>query len=125
MNTRFDYMYRDASNYKKTAYVVFAGEISEEEKRKLAEHLDEGTYFIPEQVGLPNPRDEWWSHYDDDHVWNELDPENDIGLTDQPPSTEGRDVHAFVAEFLSVEWDVTAAVEQCLNPFVEATRQGS
>jgi hypothetical protein len=41
-NTRIDYMYRDGSNYKTYLYAIFPGEITDEEKRQIAEHLDEG-----------------------------------------------------------------------------------
>lgn len=70
--TTLHYMYRDASNYKKHAAYEVAG-YSEELVARLRATLDEGEYFLPELVGLTNPRDLWDSHYEDDHVWNEIE----------------------------------------------------
>ena len=110
-NTRLTYRYRDASNYKQTHAVVFAGRITDDQLRRLAEHLDEASYFIAEQVGLPNLRERWESHYDDDHVWHELDLPDDVEYTDAQP-TDPRAVSDFVDAFVATEWDETAAIEQ-------------
>ena len=84
MNTRFSYLYRDACNYKAFNQVVIKGECSDQDKRLINLALD-GEFFIPEQIGLPlvRPSEEITI---DDHCFAELDPENDINLTDEEPT---------------------------------------
>lgn len=69
MNTQINYLYRDADNYKKRHAVIIEGEMTEDQEKAIEECLDEGAYFIPAQVGLPNER------FDDeteaDHPWFE------------------------------------------------------
>jgi hypothetical protein len=110
-NTRLTYQYRDASNFKETHAVVFAGRITDDQLRRLAEHLDDVVHFIAEQVGLPNLRDRWESHYDDDHVWHELVLPGHVEYTDAPP-TDPRTVSDFVDVFVATEWDEAAAIDQ-------------
>ena len=67
-------MYRDASNYKRDGDVALAGAITEEQREAITGSLQEGVYFIPEQLG--------WSHlgygfpsfpaYEDDHCFHEI-----------------------------------------------------
>ena len=52
MNTRIEYMYRDASNYKAYGEAVLRGTISESEKGAIGKALYDGEFFIPEAVGL-------------------------------------------------------------------------
>lgn len=52
MNTRIEYMYRDASNYKAYGEAVLRGTISESEKEAIGKALYDGEFFIPEEVGL-------------------------------------------------------------------------
>ncbi len=79
-NTEIHFLYRDASNYKKYNTVVVAGAINAAQIERIRVSLNEGEYFIPEQIGLPCERfdDVTW----DDHCWCELDPEYDIAPTD-------------------------------------------
>ena len=54
MNTKIEYLYRDAHNYKVGNTAVVAGEISEEDRQYIFEHcLDDDEWFIPHKVGLP------------------------------------------------------------------------
>ena len=55
MNTRINYLYRDACNYKRSNCAVVAGTLTDEEKKEIFQSLD-GEYFIPRQVGLPEVR---------------------------------------------------------------------
>lgn len=72
MNTRIDYLYRDASNYKKPNTAVLIGELSEADQQVILSCLSEGEYFIPSQVGLDEERFGSWT--EDDHCWFELEP---------------------------------------------------
>ena len=56
MNTKINYLYRDADNYKVHNECVVQGTISAEQIAVILECLDEGEYFIPHLVGLPEKR---------------------------------------------------------------------
>ncbi len=80
MNTRLDYMYRDAGNYKYYNSIVLCGRLS---LANLREYLHEHEFFIPCVVGLddlhPIPTTA------DDHIWHEF---VEIGNTDNPPTID-------------------------------------
>lgn len=106
LNTRLSYLYRDASNYKQSGSVVFAGAITPTQRTQVIQALDEGSYLIVEQVGLANLREERWSHgNEDDHVWHEV---TEIALTEDAPTDE-RTIDEFVAELVATTWDEGAA----------------
>jgi hypothetical protein len=71
MNTRICYMYRDGSNYKFPGDFCVAGILRELD---LKPYLDEGLYFIPQDVGMPalQPVGVFTYSEDDDHPWHEI-----------------------------------------------------
>lgn len=111
-NTRFSYLYRDASNYKNHGDVVFSGEFTPELEEKLTSVLNDGEYFIAHQVGIPEvflwDKDLEYDEYpvelvgtarykideEDDHVWHEFDG---LSLTDAAP-TDPRTIEEFIDE---------------------------
>lgn len=84
MNTKFDFLYRDASNFKKHNTIICEGQISEEETRDIYDSLDLGEYFIPEQVGIEAER--FGAATEDDHCWCEIG-EDAFTSTDEEPTT--------------------------------------
>jgi len=74
-------MYRDAANYKTGAEVVVQGYFR---WRDILKYLDEGEYFIPQDVGL-DPVNSWAGDFDEelDHPWHEL---VDVGTTQDKPT---------------------------------------
>ena len=78
MNTRIDYLYRDAGNYKVYNTCVVGGEAGRLQQTLIREAcLPEQDQFIPSRVGLPEERFPSWS--EDDTVFFELE---DITLTE-------------------------------------------
>ena len=71
MNTAFEYLYRDASNYKQYGCVVFAGHVTDALRERFAAALDGGEFFIAEQLRIPEVFPETWPTYADDHCWHE------------------------------------------------------
>lgn len=112
MNTRIYYMYRDGSNYKQLEEVVIPGAISEEDKKIILDARDEGSYFIPSQVGLNDLQERMISFpNDDDHVWHELDETNIILTEDDPtPNHEFSDIKELVERFRGIKWDIEQAM---------------
>jgi hypothetical protein len=56
INTRLFYIYRDADNYKKPHDAVFAGRMTDDEKKRIIASLDAGEYFFPGPLGLSDER---------------------------------------------------------------------
>jgi len=67
-NTRINYLYTDASNYKAHNTAVVSGELSEAQIAEINACLHDSEFFIPAQVGLPEERFEKWDDQDD-HCW--------------------------------------------------------
>ena len=102
-NTQMDYLYRDGDNYKKGNSVILPGEITEEQRDAIMATPNEGQWFIPAAVGLPEKRFGDWTEVD--HPYFELD-ESDFELTDLPP-TVTVSIPALVKAFQSMagEWE--------------------
>ena len=70
----FEYLYRDASNYKSWGSLLLRGVVTNAELQILRNQFDSGCYFIAEQLGLPALYSELWAFSsgptDDDHVWH-------------------------------------------------------
>lgn len=86
MNTKINYLYRDADNYKMHNECVIAGSISEEQKAIILESLDAGEYFIPHKVGLPERRFDYFGP-EVDYPWFELN-EYSFEETVEAPTVE-------------------------------------
>ena len=84
-NTKFQYLYRDADNYKQWNEVILAGEITDEQTETIVDACD-GEYFIPEQVGLPIERPDD-NITEADHCFCEL-YHTYINLTDDEPTVD-------------------------------------
>lgn len=101
-NTRIDFLYRDASNYKVPNTCVIEGVLSKEDIEVIIRHLydtnveaGEG-WFIPSMVGLDGER--FSDETEDDHPFFELSRDS-FSITEDAPDTavtaEGL-VHAFL-----------------------------
>lgn len=71
MNTKIEYLYRDGSNYKMHNECIIRGPVTDEQINIIMASLDEGEYFIPSVVGMPELRFSGLNN--DDHPWFELD----------------------------------------------------
>lgn len=67
MNTSFEYLYRDAANYKIFETVVLCGALRIDE---ITPFLHEGEFFIPSQVGLIDLQPSMKTEFD--HGWHEI-----------------------------------------------------
>lgn len=70
-DTLFHYQYRDADNYKAQNFVVLAGAVTQEQEDIIKSCLNDGEYFIPRQIGLPERRFDTWDPLSD-HCWFEF-----------------------------------------------------
>lgn len=95
MNTRVEYLYRDASNYKQWGEVVFRGDCDATLQHRLTATLDSGAFFVAHQVRLPEL---FFSDalYADDHCLHEL---AEVSATEEPANDAfDRTIAEFVAE---------------------------
>lgn len=58
VNTRISYLYRDADNEKTSTSCVLSGRMTGSLLERIISSLNEGQYFIPRAVGLPENRPE-------------------------------------------------------------------
>lgn len=85
LNTKIDYLYRDASNYKVWNSCVISGELSSSNIDEIMETLVDGENFIPHLVGMPETRFGSWT--EDDTDWFEL-YRSGFEPTNQPPTID-------------------------------------
>jgi hypothetical protein len=73
----FEYLYRDAGNYKAWGELLLLGDLSEADMAAINSRFESGQYFIAEQLGIPSLYEKLWKECDsnasdDDHVWHEF-----------------------------------------------------
>ena len=107
-NTKFEYMYRDASNYKVWEDVVLEGLLTKDEKEAIQSKLYDGELFVPEAVGVDALQTREWELNEDDHPYHEFvslsDTEEDADYG-MPSAKE------FLSKFMSMDrekWEKAA-----------------
>ena len=72
----FEYLYRDASNYKAWGEILLSGVPSKNDIAALRTCLESGEYFVAEQVGIPAVYKDLWDlsggPNSDDHALHEF-----------------------------------------------------
>ena len=95
-NTRFNYLYRDASNYKSWGSVVFRSGIDDILSARLSAALESTEFFIADQIRIPEVFLPDWPLEQDDHCWHAY---SDTELTgDAADDPHGRTIEEFVVE---------------------------
>jgi hypothetical protein len=59
----FEYLYRDAGNNKIYGAILLSGLITAEEIEQIKSCLDEGLYFIPSKIGIPDLQSQMLKEY--------------------------------------------------------------
>ncbi|WP_191396168.1 hypothetical protein [Flavonifractor sp. An306] len=108
MNTKINYLYRDASNYTVSNSCVIRGTLTEDQKRTILSVLDEGEYFIPHAVGMPERKFD--TETEDDHPFFEL-TESDFEQTNERPTMDITG-EALAKRFVSASMDGTLTNER-------------
>ena len=74
----FEYLYRDAGNFKAWGELLLEGVLTDAEISRLTARFDEGELFVAEQIGVPALYEELWLQCqcdpsdELDHVWHEF-----------------------------------------------------
>lgn len=119
LSTRFEYLYRDASNYKAYGHVLLEGVLSVAEREEIVARLEDGELFIAEQVGVPALYEMLYKSSDgpttSDHCWHEFDQFSDDAVIKDGDRIWGT-VEELLSKFRSVRaWDLQ------LSPHFELT----
>lgn len=93
--TLFEYLYRDASNYKAWGQLLIAGDVSHDYYEALVSCLETDDLFVAEQVGIPPLYEKLWAlsggKTEDDHAYHqffELRPATNEEITELEPFTD-------------------------------------
>lgn len=100
-NIRFNYLYRDAGNYKKYGFVVFANPNNlpiNEANNKISENLISHLYFDPKSIKVPAL---FFEKYDAelDHPWNEFESAENA----ETSATDDRTIGQFIQNLVTVK----------------------
>lgn len=96
MNSRCEYLYRDASNFKRWGEIVFAGRADEELLARLHAALHDGEWFIASQVRVPELFFVEYPLDQDDHCWHEFGAT--VNTDALPDDAYDRTIQEFVEE---------------------------
>lgn len=74
----FEYLYRDASNFKAWGELLLEGNLSEAEIVRMITRFEDREFFIAEQIGIPPLYELLWQQCQSypsaalDHVWHQF-----------------------------------------------------
>ena len=105
MNTEIGIEYRNANNDKSSTSFVLLGQFTKEQFEMIPQLMHEGEFFVPREIGLPNPAESAVASYgyddDMDHGLCYL-PELDKSFDDfiQQTTTTAKDYGLSVQDFI-------------------------
>jgi hypothetical protein len=110
--TCFEYMYRDAGNYKAFGEVWLSGFLSYEEKDFIFSTMESGEFFVAEQIGVPALYQKLYvssgGPTKDDHTWHTYQEFRENTFDAVPAGIQiWGNTQAFLKAFESVvRWDI-------------------
>ena len=105
-NTKINYLYRDADNNMRHNEFIINGILTSTQKAAILDCLDDGSYFIPSLVGMPEIK---FDEADDpaiDHQWFEL-------------QADGFEITAERSTTLFTADELVAAFQKCKNNWMD------
>jgi hypothetical protein len=121
--TLFEYLYRDAGNFKAFGAVAFDGALSEEELAAVRSRFPGDGFFIAEQLGVPPLYGQLYTYSGgptpDDHCWHEFLDIKSVGGDDLPANvSRGGNGKDFLERLIAVrEWEQELSPHFCLDGF--------
>jgi hypothetical protein len=119
-HTLFEYLYRDAGNFKSRGSILLSGRLSPPERSLIESKMEGGEFFIAEQIGI-KPLYEALYEFSggmtqDDHVWHCFEAFHDVGDCDQIDDMECWGTTAeFVKKFARVQnWNLRFSLHAVL-----------
>lgn len=113
LNTKIEYLYRDADNYKVWNECVIEGVLTDVQRQIIKNCLLDGEYFIPSAVGLPEKTFVALGYQYDEQVdspYFELNLDN-VKTTDRKPTINGISASQLTCNFILAKnrWEEYAA----------------
>ena len=107
---KFEYVYRDASNYKNYGRVWLEGTLSAEEREEIVSGLDARVFFVAEQIQIPVLYEALYKYSGgettSDHCWHEFFELSSDANPNQDDDVWGT-ADMLLSKFRSVrKWDV-------------------
>lgn len=108
----FDYLYRDAGNFKARSCILLGGRLSQSQQDEIISRMDSSEFFVAEQIGIPPLYAALWElsggPTDEDHGWHSFEGFRDI---EHPSEALLRHLWGsaedFQARFMAIdEWDL-------------------
>ena len=117
--TIFEYLYRDAGNFKAFGAIALEGRINNADRESIRAKLNSGEFFIAEQIGVPPLYVQLYQWSDgptaSDHCWHEFVGFREI---DSPESgvTYVSDAATFATRFVAVTgWEESLSPHSALD----------
>lgn len=116
MYSAFEYLYRDAANYKAWGRVLLHGFPRPSEVDFLTSCLEDGMYFVAEQVGLPVLYETLYTvsggQTKDDHAFHEFFAWQNVSHEGKEPLTTWGSVEDLLGAFRAAKnnWDVALSI---------------
>lgn len=108
--TMFEYLYRDAGNFKAFGSLALEGRIYDADSESIIAKLDGGEFFIAEQIGVPPLYEQLYQWSDgptaSDHCWHEFVGFREIDDPEHYPN--GGSAREFAGRLSSLNgWDLS------------------
>ena len=86
--TIFEYLYRDAANFKSYGSILLSGQITQSERDLIEGKLESGEFFIAEQIGVKPLYEALYEFsggmVEQDHVWHSFGGFREVTDADRP-----------------------------------------
>jgi len=116
--TIFEYLYRDAGNFKAFGSIALEGRVTDAERETIRAELNSGEFFIAEQIGVPPLYQQLYQWSDgptaSDHCWHEFVGFRESGDPERCPN--GGKAKDFVGRVTSgIEWNMSLSPHYSLT----------
>ncbi len=122
--TIFEYLYRDAGNFKSYGSVLLIGEITVKDRAEIEAKMESGEFFIAEQIGVKPLYERLYQFSngmtDQDHVWHCFQGFKRLDVRDDVVDMKSwGTVNEFKEMFAQItKWDLQLSKHACSNRFV-------
>lgn len=111
-HTIFEYLYRDASNYKAYGLLLLRGDFSDEHQTALKQYCEDAEYFVAEQLDIPPLCEHLWAQSsgrnEDDHAWHEFLGLREPSIEEQAALKEWGTLDDLLRRFRAIQkWDLS------------------
>lgn len=107
----FDYLYRDAGNFKSFGTIILRGNLSLENQRRIINAMESEEFFVAEQVSIPSLYNELFKlsggRIPSDHAWHSFSQFRQLDLEPESEIVWGSSDDLLSAFEAVSEWDIS------------------